>query len=365
MTSTKIGFIGLGLIGGSVAKAIRKYYPDHELIAFDKSRETLALAVQEGTIHTACSSIDDNFKGCSYIFLCAPVSCNTAYLAQLKEIVRDSCILTDVGSVKTSIHKEITALGMEENFIGGHPMAGSERSGYGNSTDHMLENAYYILTPGGQVSLEKLTEFSEFIDSLGAIPMVLSAEEHDFITAGVSHLPHIIASALVNLVNALDNDAEYMKTIAAGGFRDITRIASSSPVMWQQICMENSRNISSVLDEYIRMLIQIRCSVDNREADNLYQMFASSRDYRDSIDVSTTGLINKAYVLYLDIEDEAGGIAAIATILAMDKISIKNIGIIHNREFEQGVLKIEFYEEDAMTRGAALLKKRNYIIYER
>lgn len=130
MTSTKIGFIGLGLIGGSVAKAIRKYYPDHELVAFDKSRETLALAVQEGTIDTACSSIDDNFKGCGYIFLCAPVSCNTAYLSQLKEIVKDGCILTDVGSVKTSIHEEITALGMEENFIGGHPMAGSEKSGF-------------------------------------------------------------------------------------------------------------------------------------------------------------------------------------------------------------------------------------------
>ena len=158
--------------------------------------------------------------------------------------------------------------------------------------------------------------------------------------------------------------------IAAGGFRDITRIASSSPVMWQQICMENHENISNVLDDYIRMLIQIRCSVDNcaadaREADAIYQMFASSRDYRDSIDVVDNGPIRKAYVLYLDIADEAGGIATIATILALDKISIKNIGIIHNREFEQGVLKIEFYEQDAMERGIALLKKRNYIVYER
>ena len=195
--------------------------------------------------------------------------------------------------------------------------------------------------------------------------MVLTWEEHDFITAGVSHLPHIIASALVNLVNLLDNDAEYMKTIAAGGFRDITRIASSSPVMWQQICLENQKNISTVLDEFIRMLIQIRCSVDNKEAENLYQMFASSRDYRDSIDVVDNGPIRKAYVLYLDIADEAGGIATIATILAMDKISIKNIGIIHNREFEEGVQKIEFYEEDALNRGAALLRKRNYIVYER
>ena len=244
-------------------------------------------------------------------------------------------------------------------------MAGSEKTGIKNSKRILLENAYYILTPGGQVPLEKITEFSELIDSLGSIPMVLTCEEHDFITAGVSHLPHIIASTLVNLVRELDNDAEYMKTIAAGGFRDITRIASSSPVMWEQICLENHENISHVLDEYIKMLIQARCSVDNLEAETLYDMFANSRDYRDSIDTTSSGLINKTYVLYIDIVDEAGGIATIATILAMEGISIKNIGIIHNREFEQGVLKIEFYEEDAMKRGTALLKKRNYIVYER
>ena len=126
--------------------------------------------------------------------------------------------------------------------------------------------------------------------------------------------------------------------------------------------MENHENISNVLDDYIRMLIQIRCSVDNcatdgKEADAIYQMFASSRDYRDSIDVVDNGPIRKAYVLYLDIADEAGGIATIATILAMDKISIKNIGIIHNREFEQGVLKIEFYEEDAMERAHCTFEK--------
>ena len=140
---------------------------------------------------------------------------------------------------------------------------------------------------------------------------------------------------------------------------------SSSPVMWEQICVENHKNISTVLDEYIRMLIQIRCSIDNQEAENLYDMFARSRDYRDSIDATSSGLINKTYVLYIDIVDEAGGIATIATILAMEGISIKNIGIIHNREFEQGVLKIEFYEEGAMQKGSALLKKRNYIVYER
>ena len=135
--------------------------------------------------------------------------------------------------------------------------------------------------------------------------------------------------------------------------------------MWEQICVENNQNISNVLDDYIRLLVQIRCFVDNKDSKSLYQMFANSRDYRDSIDVVDNGLLKKAYVLYLDIADEAGGIATIATILAMEKISIKNIGIIHNREFEEGVLKIEFYDGTAMEKGATLLKKRNYIVYER
>lgn len=360
-----VGFIGLGLIGGSIAKAMRKHQPEYHILAYDKNIENTAAAFSSQIIDAVLEEHDERLASCDYIFLCAPVEVNIEYLRYLKDVISESCIITDVGSVKGPIHRAVEDLGLQSCFIGGHPMAGSEKTGFESATDRMIENAYYILTPGGEVPLDKLTEFDELITSLGGITMMLDDDEHDYITAGVSHLPHIIASALVNLVNALDNDAEYMKTIAAGGFRDITRIASSSPVMWQQICLENHENISTVLDEFIRMMIQIRCTIDNQEADNLYQMFASSRDYRDSIDIASGGVIGKAYILYLDIADEAGGIATIATILAMDNINIKNIGIIHNREFEEGVLKIEFYEEDAMNRGAALLRKRNYIIHER
>lgn len=365
MEPTAAGFIGLGLIGGSIAKALKKYYPQCRIFAYDKDEGTLMKAREEGIVDVICKEQEPGMGECTIIFLCAPVSANISYLRSLKPVLRPECVLTDVGSVKGDIHKVVKALKLEEYFIGGHPMAGSEKTGYENSSDHLIENAYYILTPSEGVGLQKISDYSELVNSLGAIPMILTWEEHDYITAAVSHLPHVVASSLVNLVERLDSADEHMKMIAAGGFKDITRIASSSPVMWQQICLENTKNISTVLDEYIRMLIQIRCSVDNKDADQLYQLFAASRDYRDSIDVTSCGLITKAYVLYLDIVDEAGGIATIATILAMDNISIKNIGIIHNREFEQGVLKIEFYEEDAMKRGAALLKKRNYIVYER
>ena len=341
------GFVGLGLIGGSIARALKANRKDIVIIACDPNEETLKLATEQKIADEAYPAPCDAFTACDYIFLCAPVEFNVKYLEYFKDNIGPDTILTDVGSVKGIIHKEVERLGMESRFIGGHPMAGSEKTGFEASSDRLIENAYYIITPGGEVALERLTDFTEMISSLGAIPMVLTSEEHDFITAGVSHLPHIIASALVNLVNMLDSDQEYMKTIAAGGFRDITRIASSSPIMWEQICVENNQNISNVLDDYIRLLVQIKCFVDNKDSRSLYQMFASSRDYRDSIDVVDNGLLKKAYVLYLDIADEAGGIATIATILAMEKISIKNIGIIHNREFEEGVLKIMLYDDES------------------
>lgn len=364
MDSVKIGFIGLGLIGGSVAKAIRKYYPDHEIIAFDKSRETLALAVQDNTIDTACASIDEHFGSCSYIFLCAPVACNSAYLAQLKTIINENCILTDVGSVKTSIHEEVIALDMEENFIGGHPMAGSEKSGFASSRAHLIENAYYVLTPSAKVSQEKIDAYRELVTTLKAIPVILDYREHDRITGTISHLPHLIAATLVNYVKDHDTEDELMKALAAGGFKDITRIASSSPVMWQQICLKNGANITQILDGYIQALRKVRDAVEAGSENRLYSLFETSRDYRNSMPGASAGPIKKQYALYCDIIDEAGGIATIATILASNNINIKNIGIIHNREFEEGALRIEFYDGLSSAKAVELLQKFHYIVYE-
>ena len=364
-TNKKIGFIGLGLIGGSIAKAIRQYFPDYEIVAFDKSKETLALATQESVIDIACTIIDDNFKNCEYIFLCAPVSYNTAYLKQLKEYLHEDCILTDVGSVKTSIHKEVITLDMEANFIGGHPMAGSEKSGFVNSKSILIENAYYILTPSEKVSKEKVVKYESFIQTLKALPVILGYEEHDYITGAISHLPHIIASSLVNFVKEHDGKNELMKHLAAGGFKDITRIASSSPTMWQHICLKNKDNIVKILDEYIDLLNLAKESVANEEEQDIYNFFESSKNYRNSIPGGSSGPIKRMFAVYCDIVDEAGGIATIATILAANNINLKNIGIIHNREFEEGFLRIEFYDESSSKKAAELLQKYRYIVYER
>ncbi len=363
--SEKIGFIGLGLIGGSVAKAIRQYYPDDVIVAFDKNREALALATQESVIDVAATSVDDNFRDCAYIFLCAPVNCNTAYLEQLKEYMHPDCILTDVGSVKGEIHKEAKALNMEEYFIGGHPMTGSEKSGYDNSKAMLLENSYYIITPTEKTSQEKIERYQKFVESLKAIPVQLNYEQHDYITGVISHLPHLIAVSLVDFVKNRDDKDEYMKNLAAGGFKDLTRIASSSPIMWENICQQNQENISRILGQFIESLNHTKDLVDAGDGQAIYDLFESSGNYRSSIPDISAGPIKKSFAIYCDIIDEAGGIAAIATILASNNINIKNIGIVNNREFEEGVLRIEFYDEDSSRKAANLLQKYRYVVYER
>lgn len=365
MTINKVGFVGLGLIGGSIAKAIRQYYPDCEITAFDKSKETLALALQENVITAASATIDDSFRGCDYIFLCTPVSYNNAYLRQVSRYLGSGCILTDVGSVKTSIHEEIDALGLSHCFIGGHPMAGSEKSGFANARPVLIENAYYILTPGKCIPEENVADFRELIASLKALPIILDYHEHDLITGTISHLPHIIASGLVNFVKNHDSRDERMKLLAAGGFKDITRIASSSPAMWEQICLLNKDNISMILEQYIQSISDVKKLVDTADAGALHAFFSDSREYRNSMPEISAGPIKKSFSIYCDIIDETGGIATIATILSSNGISIKNIGILHNREFEDGVLRIEFYDENASEKAALLLEKYRYIVYRR
>lgn len=365
MNDFKVGFIGLGLIGGSIAKALKHFYPEVFIIAHTRSCETANYALSEGIIDEACAEINDAYRDCDYIFLCAPVEANASYLEILKPLLKEDCILTDVGSTKTDIHMHVNRLGMQKNFIGGHPMAGSEKTGIVNSKRHLLENAYYVLTPGDGVSQDKVDRYENLVKTIKALPLILDYREHDYVTAAISHLPHLIASSLVNLVKDSDNENGTMRTVAAGGFKDITRIASSSPEMWEQICATNRDNIISVLDDYINSLISIKIALAEHENHKIYDLFETSREYRNSISDVASGPLRKVYSIYCDMVDEAGGIAALATILATNGISIKNIGIVHNREFEEAVLQVEFYDETSRKKAVELLRRYRYTIYER
>ena len=228
-----IGIIGLGLIGGSMAKSIRKKTAC-TIIANDIDKNTLELALKEGVIDRIGECAED-FSGCDLIFICTHVEIIKKWAARLDGIIPNDCVITDVGSTKAGIYEffsENTAL----NYIGSHPMAGSEKSGYSNSKDFLFENAYYAYCPTKNVDDRIKKSFVDFIRQIGAIPIEISPYTHDYAVAGISHLPHLVAAALVNTIAALDDEKHYMKTLAAGGFKDITRIASSEPGLWQGIC---------------------------------------------------------------------------------------------------------------------------------
>ena len=344
MNTLTVGFIGIGLIGGSIAKVLKKNRPDIYIIAFNRSRASLEQALADDVIDKA-ADIGEDFSVCDFIFLCTPVEYNSVYLAKLKPFVKKGCIVTDVGSVKGYIHNTVKELDMEDCFIGGHPMAGSEKTGYAHSTDILLENAFYAITPTPLTTEEMLNRYVELVKLTGAIPVVLNPEIHDYSVAGISHVPHIIAASLVNLVKHSDDVNGTMKLLAAGGFKDITRIASSSPEMWEQICTTNTDAIVKLLGDYITYLSDIKDTISSKKHEAISAFFDEARQYRNSVADGRKGPIIKEHVIYCDIQDREGALLDVIGKLTSSHISIKNIEIVNNRDSEDGVLKISLGSE--------------------
>lgn len=365
--SKHYGFIGFGLIGGSIARAMKEWDDAPVLTAYQYSTlpsRSLTLALADGVLDSVTTELA-KLAACDMIFLCAPVQKNIEYLTKIKEFLSPTCLLTDVGSVKGNIHEEVAALGLEAQFIGGHPMTGSEKTGYSNSSILLMENAYYILTPTEKTSPEALEEYRLLVTKLGSIPIVLDPKEHDRITAAISHVPHIIAAQLVNLIQHAGPLEPKMKQLAAGGFKDITRIASSSPEIWESICLSNKDSICDMLTAYQKSLEDAKQMILSDNKEELYRMFDIAGSYRDAIPAKAKGVLITPYELFADIKDETGAIATLATMLSVQSVSIKNIGIIHNREFEQGVLHIEFYDEKSKKKAQQVLENHGYHIYIR
>ncbi len=360
MNDEVIAFIGLGLIGGSIARRIKREAPDTKIMAYMRTRSRLDKAREDGIVDVILDGIGKELSECDFIFLCTPVEYNAEYLGKIQPFLKKGAIITDVGSTKTDIHEAVIRLGMESWFVGGHPMAGSEKTGYENSTDHLLENAYYIITPTAQTTKEQTNRLVHIAEMIGSIPIVLDYHEHDFVTAAISHLPHIVASSLVNLVKDSDNQQGLMKRLAAGGFKDITRIASSSPEMWEQICMTNHKNLSLILERYIASLNLILGELNKKNGSYINQLFETSRDYRNSFSEKATGPIAPEYYFTVDMADEVGAISTLSVILAAKGISIRNIGINHNREHGEGTLRIAFYDKETMDQAWKQLERYHY-----
>ncbi len=279
----KIGIIGLGLIGGSIAHAVKETDPSCRIIALNRSEPSLLAAKADGVVDVGVHEITGDFEGCDVIFLCAPVQTNIEFLPKLQPYLSARTILTDVGSVKNEIHEAVSRILPDAHFIGGHPMAGKEKVGYTNSSAALLRDCYYYVTPSAAASKEDVEYLTSLIERIGCHPVTVPQEKHDFIVAAISHIPHLAAYMLVKLVKDQDTPEEYMRFTAAGGFKDTTRIASSDPTMWEQIFLSNRDNILKLTDLYIKELTDMRELIAEGDGKAMHRIFESIRDYRNSI----------------------------------------------------------------------------------
>lgn len=360
-----IGILGLGLIGGSIAKALKSRCRIKNITAYNRHQDVLNNALNEGIITKATTKIDSSFSDCDLIFICTPVDTIFSYAKELSKIVKKDCVITDVGSTKSGIYKSMELLNDKFYYIGGHPMTGSEKSRYTASKEHLFENAYYIITPNKNTPKQKIEEFKNIILNFGSIPVELEPQIHDFVVAAISHVPHIIASGLVKTVKSLDNNACNMHTLAAGGFKDITRVASSNPTVFQTICLENKSEIIKVLNEFETIIHNMKILVEQSDSSKIYDYFDSAKKYRDSFTCANPGTYVNRYEINVDVLDKPGSIAIISVLLSSNNINIKNMSIVNNRENDNGVLSIAFDSENQRQKSITLLKEMNYEVFSK
>lgn len=355
----RIGIIGFGLIGGSLSLAIKKNITDAYILALDKDEEVLKKAQKDTSIDDYTLSIDEKFSNQDIIFICTPVDYVYDYVAELKKYVKDDCLITDVSSTKSELLKSLEDIS-DINFIGAHPMAGSEKSGYSGSSDILFENAYYIVTPYGNSKAHLVERLKFIIDKIGAIYINIPPYEHDRCVSIISHMPHIVASSLVNYVKNNDDEANMLKTLSAGGFKDITRIASSSGKLWQSIIFSNKDYVKKSLEGFINELEKVNFMIENDDKISLEQYIDTGAKYRNSF--TSTNSFMKKYSINIDVKDEPKIIGIIATILGDNNINIKNIGIINNREDNPYALEVVFENDYYKKKAVAILKDNNFKI---
>ncbi len=354
--------IGLGLIGGSLALAIKAEHPETTIVGYDVSEEQMKLAKSLKVVDATPLSLEEGVKSADFIIIAIPVTQAEHILSELESLpLKHGVIVTDVGSTKKQIVEKGELLAKKGiRFIGGHPMAGSHKSGVTAAKARLFENAFYILTPSSGVSTEDMSLFTSLLKGTKAHFIVLSAAEHDQIAGVISHFPHIIAASLVHQTEKYQQQYELVTKLAAGGFRDITRIASSSPAMWRDILLHNKEALLSMLEQWLEEMHDVRAMIEKGDEERIFEYFSKAKQFRDGLPVKTKGAIPSFYDLYVDVPDYPGIISEVTRHLAEEEISITNIRILETREDIYGVLRLSFQTEEDRKKAKTCLELHSY-----
>ncbi len=277
----RVAILGLGLMGGSLGLALRARMLTDEVVGYDAWPETATHALERGAITVRCDTAADAVSGADLVVLAAPILALRELLAEAGPYLGLDAIVTDLGSTKTEIVQwAAELLPAPERFVGGHPMVGSEQSGVVAADASLYEGCAWCLTPTADTSPGALASIASLVTSLGATPHVLNPASHDAAVAAVSHLPIVAATALT-LTATGDISWPDGRILAAGGFRDTTRVASGNPRMARDICLTNAEPLAALLDAYIARLQEMRAAIQSGSPEAIEEQFRAGKLARD------------------------------------------------------------------------------------
>ncbi|HWI55064.1 MAG TPA: prephenate dehydrogenase [Desulfobacteria bacterium] len=349
----KVVIIGVGVIGGSLGMALISRKLAERVIGVDVDRGNLQLAIEANAVHEGMTKLDEAVPGANLVVIATPVGTTLDIIKNVGQLTAQGCIVSDVGSTKGKIVYEAEKLLPQGiHFIGGHPMTGSELAGVRGADTYLFENAVYVLTPTENTDKDSIDKFRVMIEAIGAKIIERDPDEHDLMVAAVSHLPHLAATSLVNTVGEIEKEHEGLLMLAAGGFRDTTRIASGHPLMWRDICITNKDNILKVLDRYMAALADVRALIENCDDAGLKNDFEQARELRNNIPSRMRGYLPLVHEIIVTVPDKPGVIGNLAGILGSRDININDIEILRVREGEGGTIRIALgspkQQEDAI-----------------
>ena len=279
----RLAIIGIGLIGGSLSLALKQAGQVKHVVGYARNEATRERALSLGIIDTAAASIEAAVAEADVILLAVPMGAMESVLAEMAPHLTDNMIITDAGSTKAGVAKAASdILGNSiSQFVPGHPIAGTEKSGPSAAFATLYQDHKVILTPMKQTNVSAVETIKTMWQQTGAEVSEMTVEHHDLILAATSHIPHLLSFNLVGLL-AQNEDVDEVLRYAAGGFRDFSRIASSNPVMWRDICLSNHDAILTLLQQYQQQLTEIEQAIQEQDGDYLMTLFQSAKTARDT-----------------------------------------------------------------------------------
>jgi prephenate dehydrogenase len=352
--------VGIGLMGGSLGLALRARADVGEVRGFDPDADARREAVALGAVDVAVDSLEEAVEGADTVFLAAPVGRLAELAAQVLALTGEGCVVTDVGSAKGVVMAGLDAV-ERRRFIGGHPICGAERGGVGAAREDLFEGATYFLTPGEETDPALFERLHHLLTSIGARPAAIDPEAHDRLMAMVSHVPHVLASALINQAAGTAPGGREALRSAGPSFADLTRVGGANPPLWADILLANREAVAAALESFSGQLAAARVAVERGDRDWLLRFFADAGEGRRVLlagDREVEG--EEQWRVSVAVPDTPGVISAIATALGHAHINIEDLALVPGPPGGVGELRLLVAGQRAAERASGLIREVGY-----